>query len=233
MYSNVVDEPALRNCRHVFVDRTQAGEVMVEKLRCYGASETCVLAIPSGGIPVACTVSEKLGCSMDLILVRKIPVPWSPEAGLGAITLDGVMVLNDHLVEVLGLGEEEIATLASQVISIIRARAKKFRLTTPQAPLEGKSVIVIDDGLASGYTMLAAVKSVRKHQPKEVVVAVPTGSTSAVRLVAQVSDRVICLNIRDEPIYAVADAYEIWHDLSDEEVLTYLRRADRYGANRS
>lgn len=232
MYSNVVDEPALRNRRHVFVDRTQAGEVMVEKLRCYDASETCVLAIPSGGIPVACKVSEKLGCPMDLILVRKIPVPWSPEAGFGAITLDGVMVLNDHLVEVLGLGEGEMAALASQVISIIRVRAKKFRSTTP-APLEGRSVVVIDDGLASGYTMLAAVKSVRKHQPKEVVVAVPTGSTSAVRLVAQVADRVICLNIRDEPIYAVADAYEIWHDLSDEEVLIYLQRADRHGASRS
>ncbi len=231
MYPNVFDEVSLRNRSHVFVDRVQAADVMAERLRCYVTSETCVLAIPSGGIPIACTVSEKLGCPMDLVLVRKIPVPWNPEAGFGAITVDGTMVLNDHLVSVLGLSEKEVGALASQVVSVIRAREKKFRLGTPPVPLRDKSVTVTDDGLASGYTMLAAVKFVRKSQPREVVVSVPTASIAAVRLVAEVADRVVCLNIRDEFVYAVADAYENWHDISDEEALTYLKQSRRSGTD--
>jgi len=227
MYRNVTDELSLRNRKHVFRDRVQAAEVMSDKLRRYSASETCILAIPSGGIPVACTVSEKLGFPMDLVLVRKIPVPWNPEAGFGAVTGDGATVLNDDLVRKLGLSEEEVATLASRVVSIIKDRAKKFRSTARSKSLKNKTTIITDDGLASGYTMLAAIKSVRKGQPKQVVVAVPTASTSALRLVAPLADRVVCLNIRDEPIYAVADAYQNWHDLSDEEVLTYLNHAKR------
>lgn len=229
----MIDEPSFRNRKHVFWDRVQAAEVMAEKLRCYGVSETRVLAIPSGGIPIACTISEKLGCPMDLVLVRKIPLPWNPEAGFGAITADGAMVSNDDLVRALGLSQEEIAALASKVLLIIRDRAKKFRSAAASVPLRDKIVIVTDDGLASGYTMLAAIKSVRKGQPKQVVVAVPTASTSALHLVAPLADRVVCLNIRDEVVYAVADAYQNWHDLSDEEVLTYLKQSKRYAVDTS
>jgi len=231
MHPNVVDEPSFRNRKHVFRDRVQAAELVAERLRCYSAPETLLLAIPSGGVPIACTVSGELGCPMDLIVVRKIPIPWNPEAGFGAVTLDGAMVLNDHIVRELNLSEEEIATLASKVVTIVRERAKKFGSAELKAPLKDKTAIITDDGLASGYTMLAAIGSVRKGQPKQVVVAVPTASTSALRLVAPLADKVVCLNIRDEPIYAVADAYQNWRDLSDQEVLTYLKQMKTYAAN--
>jgi len=233
MYPNVTDELPLRNRKHVFRDRIQAAEMMVDKLSCYNASETCVLAIPSGGIPIAYTVSERLGFPMSLVLVRKIPVPWNPEAGFGAIAADGATVLNDDLVRTLGLSEEEIATLASRVMSIIRNRAKKFHSVAPSVSLKNKTLILTDDGLASGYTMLAAIKSARKCQPKKLVVAVPTASTAALRVVAPLADRVVCLNVRDETVYAVADAYQNWHDLSDEEVLSYLRRIGRHVTHKS
>ena len=176
------------------------------------------MAIPSGGVPVGRIVADRLGSAFDVMVVRKIRIPWEPEAGFGAVTWNG------KALKMLHLTQKEIDHYISVTKEEIVRRVEKFRGDQPFPHLTGKSVILIDDGLASGFTMLAAVKSVVKLGPRWVVVAVPTASKAALNLVTPYVDELVCLNIRDEIFYAVADAYREWHDLQDEEVLTYLKK---------
>jgi predicted phosphoribosyltransferase len=222
--TNVFDEPAYRNRRCVFRDRVHAGELLATKLKDHILGEDVqLLAIPAGGVPVGCTIAKRLNASFDVIVVRKVQIPWNTEAGFGAVSWDGSVVLNEALIPRLGLTDEAIHRTVSQAREVIRERALKFRGDRSPPNLENKVVIIVDDGLASGYTMLSAVKSVYGRSPKRTIVAVPTASTSAVDLVAPNVDAMICLNIRSGPVFAVADAYQKWHDLSDEEVLRFLR----------
>jgi len=222
--TNVFDEPAYRNRGCVFRDRVHAGELLATKLRNHVLGEDVqLLAIPAGGVPVGCTVARRLSAPFDVIVVRKVQIPWNTEAGFGAVSWDGSVVLNEALILRLGLTDEVIHRAISQAREVIRERALKFRGDESPPNLENKVVVIVDDGLASGYTMLSAVKSVYGRGPKRTIVAVPTASTSAVDLVAPNVDALICLNIRAGPVFAVADAYQQWHDLSDEEVLKFLR----------
>jgi predicted phosphoribosyltransferase len=166
---------------------------------------------------------------MDVIIPRKIQIPTNPEAGFGAMAPDGSTILNEPLVRELGLTEEEIKLLTKQVLEEIKRRNRKFRGNKPCPNQNGKTVILVDDGLASGYTMLAAIKSVKKQKPKRIIVAVPTAPLSSARLVASQIDQLICLNIRRGPFFAVADAYQKWYDLKDGEVMEYLRKARKAG----
>jgi predicted phosphoribosyltransferase len=217
MFPNLVEEPNFR-------DRLHAGELLSKKLSKYaGKGDVLVLAIPAGGVPVGCTVARELRVHFDVIVVRKIQVPWNTEAGFGALTWSGEVILNMPLLRRLGLNKEEVDMSIHKTDALVRERVRKFRGDRPPPDLKGKVVILVDDGLASGFTMLAAVRSVRKEMPRTVVVAVPTASLGAVKLVATEADEVIALNIRSGPIFAVADAYERWYDLSDDEVMELLR----------
>jgi len=189
--------------------------------------KTIVLAIPSGGVPVGYCLSKRLEAPLEIILVRKIPIPGNPEAGFGAVALDGTIVLNTILVQELGLTKKMINLLAEDRLKEIRIRAEKFNAGRPPPDLTGKEIILVDDGLASGYTMLAAINSVKKQNPKHVTVAVPTAHDEALKLVSPHVDEVYCLNIRTGPFYAVADAYKRWYDLDDGEVRKYLTEAWR------
>lgn len=133
------------------------------------------------------------------------------------------MLLNNSLVAALGLKEEKIEDGISETRRVIEKRMAKFRGRIALPILQDVSVILVDGGLASGFTMLTAVKSVRNHNPKQIVVAVPTASEDTINLIATNIDQLICLNIRREPIFAVANAYKRWHDLSDSEVLSYVK----------
>lgn len=223
--AKVIEETGLRNKIHVFRDRFHAGEMLAQKLKPYMEYITnpIVLAIPSGGVPVGSVIAKELGVPMDLIIVRKIPVPYNTEAGFGSISWDGEVKINKELVTQLRLGDEEINSAIQKVKSELDRRMMRFRGKRPFPDLKGRSVIIVDDGLASGYTMLSAISAVRKHSPAMVIVAVPTGSKSAVELVAPHADELFCLNIRDTMIFAVADAYQEWHDLREEEVVGILR----------
>lgn len=225
--ARIVDEGSLRSRRGVFEDRDHAGRLLAEKLQGKVKEDMVVLAIPSGGVPVGCAVAEALKAPLDLMVVRKLQVPWSPEAGFGAVTVDGTVVLNEPLVAGLGLTQEEISRCAAQTVEIIKERRRKFRGDRPFPDLKGKTVILVDDGLASGYTMLAAVISVRKREPRRVIVAVPTAPPASIQLIAPHVDEVVCLNIRDELYFAVADAYQRWYDLGDEEVVECLNKSKR------
>jgi putative phosphoribosyl transferase len=149
------------------------------------------------------------------------------EAGFGAFTWDGTTVLNENLVEQLDLTEEEIKEAILKTKKNILERQRKFREDRPMPNLKDKIVLLVDDGLASGFTILAAAKALRKSAPKKIVVAVPTASLGAIKLHSSELDEIVCFNIRTQSRFAVAEAYENWYDLSDEEVISILKKSSK------
>jgi predicted phosphoribosyltransferase len=221
--AEVLDEPSLRNRVRVFRDRFHAGEALAERIESLGYTEdTYLLAIPAGGVQVACILAERLGLPLDLVVTRKLHVPWNREAGFGAVSWDGLMFLNERLVAALGLTEEAIRLCVEEERTAIERRLRKFRGDRPFPDLKGKTAIVVDDGLASGFSMMTTLRALLDREPKELVVAVPTAPQSAIELVRPHADLILCLNIRTGPFFAVADAYEVWYDLEDEDVVKLL-----------
>jgi len=228
MAKRIIEEPAYRERTFVFKDRVHAGQLLAEKLKEYSNQRNAViLAIPSGGVPVGCTISKILGVPVEIVAVRKIQIPWKTEAGFGAMTWDGEIVLNRELVVQLGLTEKAIQNSVRKTKEIIDERLKEFREGKPLPDLKGKFVILVDDGLASGFTMLATVRAVKKKKSEKIVVAIPTTSLRAVELLLPEVDEMVCLNIRSGMMFAVADAYVNWYDLSDEEVIGILEKHRR------
>jgi predicted phosphoribosyltransferase len=223
MTATIIEDPGLRNKSFVFVDRAEAGEHLARMLQQFRGKDAIVLAIPSGGVPVGLAVSSYLELPFDLLIIRKIPIPGNPEAGFGAISLEGDMLLNESMVKMLGLSKEEIDELAIPVGEELQSRNRIFRESRPWPELKGKIVILVDDGLASGYTMITAARMVKRRGPSMVVVAVPTASLSTAKLLAPEADMIVCPNIRSDYSFAVADAYRNWYDLSKEEVVGLLR----------
>lgn len=218
----LIEEISLRNKPYVFEDRIEAGSLLAQKLIKYKNMEGVVLGIPSGGVPVALEIARMLNLPMDLMIVRKLQIPYNPEAGFGAMGLDGEVILNEQLLAQLGLSEDEIKAQAEKTREVIQKRNHLFRKGRPFPSLKGKIVILTDDGLASGYTMLAAVKFVKRKMPGKIVVAVPTASKRTADFILPEIDELVCLNVRHVISFAVADAYKNWYDLSDEEVLAII-----------
>ncbi len=162
-----------------FQDRHDAGQKLSQKLTAYRENNTTVLAIPHGGVPIGIEIAENLGAKLDLIVVRKIPIPGNPEAGYGAVTDDGTILLNEPLVTRLGLTPTQIERQAQAVKAEIDQRRARYQGKGPSFPLEGRTVLLVDDGLASGFTMLAAIESARRRGAEKVVVTVPVASASA------------------------------------------------------
>jgi len=206
----------------LFKDRSDAGRRLAERLEVYKSTDAVVLAIPRGGVPVAYEVASSLGLPLDFVILRKLPIPWNPEAGFGAVTSNGALVINDALVKGLGLSKKLIKQIANQVMEDIQHRERVLRDKAARQSVKGKHVIIIDDGIASGYTMLAAVESTRQSGASMVTVAVPVAAESSLRLVSEVADETICLIESRRIPFAVADYYLNWHDLTDDEMLEYL-----------
>jgi predicted phosphoribosyltransferase len=167
-------------------------------------------------------VATALRSPLDILIVRKIPIPSDPEAGYGAVAEDGSLVLNQSLVKSLRLVESEIEKHADEVRHEIFRRSMLYRKKLPPSPVKGKPAIIVDDGLASGYTMLAAIKSLRHRKVSEVTVAVPVASGSAYDLILPEVDHLICLVVSQTNFFAVASFYQHWHDLKDQEVIDFL-----------
>ena len=220
--TKIIEMEELRNKNYVFRDRVHAGELLASKLKPYVGKDSIVLAIPSGGVPIGSTLAKELGLQMDLIIVRKLPIPYNTEAGFGSMSWNGEVKLNEKLVEQLQLSDPEIDSIIRDVKSELDKRMEIFRGNIPFPELKGKTAIIVDDGLASGYTLLAAISSVKRLSPARIIVAVPTASKNAVDLLAPYVDEIFCLNIRETKIFAVADAYQEWHDLTQQEVLKLL-----------
>lgn len=170
---------------------------------------------------MAAAISKELDWPLDLVIVRKLQIPYNPEAGFGAVTMSGRVILNRELVAALGLTEEDIEAAKEKALEAGRSRQRALLGDRERQPLEGRTVVLVDDGLASGYTMLAAIAQVKDAGPARLVVAVPTGADSTVQMVAREADLLICLNVRRGP-FAVADAYRHWYDLTEEEAVSVL-----------
>ena len=206
----------------VFKDRRDAGRSLAARLTKY-AGGAIVLAIPRGGVPIGYEISRRLDIPLDLIMPRKLPIPSEPEAGFGAIAPDGTAVLNESMVRYLGLGKKEIDRISMSVLSEVRRREKEYRGDKPLPDLKNKTVIVVDDGLASGYTMIAAVRAIKKSSPKTVIVAVPCSPASSVERLKKEADEVICLFEQPYGSFAVASYYEDFPDLTDDEVKSLIK----------
>jgi putative phosphoribosyl transferase len=220
------EDTGLRNRAPVFRDRWDAGERLGRYLAGFpGLTEPLVCPIPAGGVPVGIAVSGALGCPVRPLVVRKVQIPWNPEAGFGAVTWDGRVFLNEDLLGRLGLTRGQVEGAVAKARANVRERVSRFMAGTPYPDPTGHGCIIVDDGLASGYTMTGAVEALRSLGPRSIIIAVPTGSLSAVERVADLADEVICLNVRAGSSFAVADAYEDWYDLSEEDALRLLEKA--------
>ena len=206
----------------VFENRYDAGRQLAEKLSEYKGQPVVVLAVPNGGLPVALQVALALEVDLDVVISRKLPIPLRPEGGFGAIADDGAVILNEAVVKEVGLTPEQINYEVNKVRVDIRQRSLLYRGKRLLSVVSGKTVVIIDDGLASGYTMMAAVESIRRRRPRQIVVAVPAASAMAVKQLEKVADRVVTCVTGFMPRFYVSDFYRYWHVLSDDEGLKCL-----------
>ena len=221
----------------VFKDRVDAGRQLTQKLSKYqGRQDVVVLALPRGGVPVAAEVARGLGAPLDVFLVRKLGVPGHPELAMGAIAEGGIEVLSDHLIHDLGIPHSAVEHVAVRERLELDRRDVLYRQGRPRPQVRGRVVIVIDDGLATGASMQAAVASLRTLDPARIVVAVPVGATDTCERLRGEADEVVCL-AAPEPFQAVGLWYQRFDETTDEEVRQLLarpfERADRTWAPRA
>jgi len=207
--------------RPAFSDRDEAGRGLALALELEPDPSAVVLALPRGGVPVAAAVAEALGCPLRVLAVRKLPIPSAPEMGFGAVTADGTVTLNHAVMRRFGVGMGQAALITERVEEEVRRRAGMYGAEELPA-IAGRRVFLVDDGLATGYTMIAACETVRRQGPGEVVVAVPVAHHASVGLVSQHCDRLVCLIEQEGEGFAVASFYRRFPDLTDAEVLGVL-----------
>jgi predicted phosphoribosyltransferase len=206
----------------LFRDRRDAGRRLADKLAAYvNRPDVIVLALPRGGVPVAYEVARRLVAPMDVFVVRKLGVPGYEELAMGAVATGGVRVLNDQLVEHLGIPDQMIDAVASRERQELARRERLYRGSRSPPDVRGRTVILVDDGLATGATMFAAIEALRNQNPARIVVAVPTASPDTCEEMKQKADEVICA-ITPEPFHAVGRWYRDFSQTTDEEVAALL-----------
>jgi putative phosphoribosyl transferase len=208
-----------------FQDRTEAGRILAEKLVVYaGRPDVLVLALPRGGVPVAFEVARALDVPLDVFVVRKLGVPGHEELAMGAIASGGVRVLNEDVIQALHPPFRVIEAVAARELEELGRRERSYRGDRPALQVRGRTVILVDDGLATGSTMRAAVKALRRLGPDRIVVAVPTAAPSTCAELGLEADECICC-ITPDPFYAVGVWYEDFSQTTDREVRDLLERA--------
>lgn len=208
-----------------YTDRTEAARVLAQSLTHYaGRSEVIVLGLPRGGVPIAAAVAQTLGAALDLMLVRKLGLPGREELAMGAIASGGLRVLNPEVVEKLEVSEEVIEQVAATEGRELRRRERAYRGERPAPNLTGRCVILVDDGLATGATMRAAIAVIRQQQPARLVVAVPVAPPTTIAALQQEVDEVVC-PATPEPFFGIGKWYDDFTQVTDEEVRTLLERA--------
>jgi putative phosphoribosyl transferase len=206
----------------LFADRVDAGKRLAQALRGHVGEDAVVLAIPRGGVVVGYEVTKALALSLDVIIPRKIGAPNNPELAIGAMTEDGTILLDDRLVDYLHVSQEYVKEESEAQKAEIRRRLKLYRGDIPYPSLKGREVILIDDGMATGSTMKAALASVRKRGAKSVIIAIPVGPPSTIKELEKEADRVFCL-YTPEAFYAIGQFYEDFTQTRDEEVIRLLK----------
>jgi len=207
-----------------FADRREAGIELASKLRAYrGRHDVVVLALPRGGVPVAFEIAEALDALLDIFVVRKLGMPGHPEFAIGAIASGGVRVLNDEAIRWYAVPESAIEEVARQELAELQRREREYRQGRQLIELRDRVAILVDDGLATGATMRAAVQAVRAYKPARVVVAVPVGAQETCSEFADITDETVCART-PEPFNAVGLWYRDFSQTTDEEVRALLRR---------
>jgi putative phosphoribosyl transferase len=219
---NVVELSKLRDRIAVFRDRGHGGEILAEMLTEYPHGEATIMAVPAGGVPVAKVMAERLNLPLKLAVVSKITLPWNTEAGYGAVAFDGTVRLNDTLVARLRLSREQIQKGIDETLKKVLKRVKNFQGRALSPGFSEQQAILVDDGLASGFTMVVAIEALQKAGVGSLSVAVPTGHESSIERIANEVDTLYCANIRGGFSFAVADAYLRWADVSEEEMASLL-----------
>ncbi len=206
-----------------FADREAAGSQMAAHYQ-GRRDDLLVLGIPRGGLAIGLTFAQELGAELDAIVTRKLPVPWSPELGFGAIAPDGTLSLNPEVMDIVGLRDDDVQEIAAEVLAEVKRREEAYRGERPFPAVAGRNVVVVDDGLATGYTMVAALKMLRKMEPAWLGVAVPVGPADTVEMIRPMADYLLCLHVAAGAPFAVASYYDDFHDMNDAEVIDYLER---------
>jgi len=221
----------LQDLTGVFEDRVDAGRILARLVMKKALDAPLVLAIPAGGVPVAAALAEAMACPLEIAVVSKITLPWNSEVGYGAVAFDGSYQLNEDLVRSLGLSENMVASGIEETRAKVARRISMLRGDRPLPDLATHDLIVVDDGLASGFTMLVAVTALKRAGARSIIVAVPTGHAETVQRVVLHVSAVCCANLRHGYPFAVASAYRNWSDVSEAEALLTLLDVDRKQAN--
>jgi predicted phosphoribosyltransferase len=213
----VIPEPIFRN-------RSHAGSWLAEHLRRFRGPETVVLGIPRGGVIVAAEIARSLGAKLDVAIARKLPAPGQPEVAIGAVTPAGGLFLDAEAIHWLGVGDPYLRGVIARERAEAERRERAFRATVPAESITGKVAIVVDDGLATGATMRAAVRALRQATPRRLIVAAPVGSPEACHALRSEADEVVC-PVEVPDFGAVGRFYENFTQTSDAEVLDALEQS--------
>jgi len=218
---------------YLFRDRTEADRLLAQKLREYAnRDDVVVLALPRGGVPVGFEVAKALNAPLDIFLVRKLGLPEQEELAMGAIATGGVRVLNDEVVRALDIPDEIVDAVAAKEERELERREREYRGGRAPVDVRGRTVILIDDGLATGSSMRAAALALKNKHPAQIVVAVPVGSPSTCAEFASEVDKVVCA-VTPEPFWGVGQWYRDFSQTSDEEVRDLLGRAASFPSPRA
>ena len=212
--------------RTLFRDRKDAGRRLAERLARYRGEDSVVLALPRGGVPVGYEVARALKVPLDVFIVRKLGAPNQPELGIGAVAQDGSRVLNERIVEEIGVSEEYIERVAAEETIEAERRFKLFRRERPEPEVRERTAILVDDGIATGVTTRAAIEALRRRDPRRLVLAVPVCTTHTAESLRREVDELICLEAPSN-LMAIGLWYRYFEQTSDEEVIDLLERARR------
>lgn len=208
-----------------FRDRREAGKVLARALTAYaGRDDVIVLALPRGGVPVAYEVATALHAPLDIFTVRKLGVPGQPELAMGAVASGGVALIDPRLIQSLRIADEDIAATVERETAELHRREETYRAGRPMLELRGKTLLLIDDGVATGASMRAAIESLRTQQPKRIVVGVPVGAPDTCEHLRRAADDVVCVLLPSD-LVAVGAHYEDFQQTTDEEVRELLASA--------
>ena len=209
----------------LFENRADAGRRLAARLQSLRGGDVLVLALPRGGVPVAAPVADKLLAELDVLLVRKLGIPGHEELAMGAIALGGVRVLNEEVITALGISQQTLEEVTEAEAQKIQRRAASYRGSSEPPRVRGRTVVVVDDGLATGATARAALQAIRQMEPRDLILAVPVAPASTIAALQPYADRIECL-ATPEPFHAVGLWYRDFGQTSDEEVRRLLSRVN-------